>query len=430
MEEIIQTIGTFFAREFDAVLLDIVDIAVVATLIYFGLSLIRGTRGMQMTVGLVLVLFVHQLARRFGLITMWTILEPILTYSVLVTVIIFQSDIRRALMRVGGRPFLTGKKRGRETHEIEEVIKATRALAQRRIGALVVFQREASLDDFIEKGTQLDAVVSKELLYSIFIPSYENPMHDGATIIRDGRVEQAGAFLPLSIRAKVDQRLGARHRAAIGISEETDAVVVIVSEERGIVSLCFDGNVVQGLDGPSLREALHGLFNPQERAGESNSPEALVKPVPKTEPPVRTSMAPSSSGIVTSPADDTVEEPEVAVATAEEAPTEEEAPLAKVVVESQPPPREESTPEPADDTVVDGIQVKATRRPSPEPETDASTGQDDAPENRKSSVEVSAATEDDPVPEGGEDSDPPKETDDTAYDNVTPLASRREDKAG
>src|SRR5690606_1327310 len=147
----------------------------------------------------------------------------------------------------------------RETAVIEEVVKAANALAAKRIGGLVVFERDADLGEFIEAGTPLDAQVTKELLSSIFIPSFENPMHDGAVIVRDGRVAQAGAFLPLSSGAH-DRSLGTRHRAALGITEETDAVVVVVSEERGAVSLCFNGNIVRNLDGESLRDALFGLF--------------------------------------------------------------------------------------------------------------------------------------------------------------------------
>ncbi len=145
------------------------------------------------------------------------------------------------------------------------MIKAAQTLAQKRIGGLVVFERGAELDEFIDKGTVLDAEVTKELLYTIFIPSFENPMHDGALIIRDGRVWQAGAVLPLAGSAGRDRTLGTRHRAALGITEETDAVVIVVSEERGAVSLCFHGNIVRNLDGPSLRDALFGLFYRQER---------------------------------------------------------------------------------------------------------------------------------------------------------------------
>ncbi|MFW5920715.1 MAG: diadenylate cyclase CdaA, partial [Polyangiales bacterium] len=260
IDELVVNVQTFFAREPLAVIRDVVDITLVATVLYWILALIRGTRAMQMAIGLAAVFIVHQAARELGFVTVWEILDTLLTYIVLIIVILFQNDIRRALMRVGRRPFLKSQRTARETHVIEEVIKAATALAQKRIGALIVFERDAMLDEFIEPGTELDSGVTKELLYSIFIPSFENPMHDGAVIIREGRVWQAGAFLSLSASPQLDRSLGARHRAAIGISEETDAVVVVVSEERGSTSLCFNGNIVRNLDEKSLREALIGLF--------------------------------------------------------------------------------------------------------------------------------------------------------------------------
>jgi uncharacterized protein (TIGR00159 family) len=165
---------------------------------------------------------------------------------------------------------------------IEEVVKAASSLAQKRIGGLIVFERDALLDEFIEPGTILDAGVSKELLYSIFLPSYENPLHDGAVIIRDGRVQQAGAFLPLSASTKLDKAMGTRHRAAIGLSEDTDAAVVVISEERGAMSLCFNGNVVRDLDAVSLRTALLGLLTKQPRKRGSRGPVGLV---PRTSQP-------------------------------------------------------------------------------------------------------------------------------------------------
>ncbi|MBC7173016.1 MAG: TIGR00159 family protein, partial [Polyangiaceae bacterium] len=255
----------FFDRPYHLILRDCVDIGLVATLIYLVLALLKGTRAMQMAIGLSLMLVAYFFVRRIGLITIWTLLDSIITYIVLIVVVIFQNDIRRALMRVGSRTFLRSQRTAKETAVIEEVIKAAHSLAQKRIGALVVFERGASLDEFIEPGTYLDAEVTKELLYTIFIPSFENPMHDGAVIIREGRAWQAGAFLPLAGTGSRDRSLGARHRAAIGISEESDAVVVVVSEERGAMSLCFDGNIVRNLDAQSLREALFGLFYRSKR---------------------------------------------------------------------------------------------------------------------------------------------------------------------
>lgn len=257
--------------------IDIIDIALVTFLVYRVLTVLRGTRALPMGVGLLLLVGIHAVAQKVGFTTLWTILDSLLTYVVLIIVILFQNDIRRALMGVGRKTFLPGSRSAQETHGIEEVIRAATILAQKRIGALVVFERDAALDEFIEPGVELDCAVTKELLYSIFVPSYENPLHDGAVIVREGRVWQAGAFLPLAVAPKLDRALGTRHRAAIGISEETDAVVVVVSEERGSVSLCFGGNVVRDLEPASLRDALLGVFFGRAPIGPEPAPAAPAR---------------------------------------------------------------------------------------------------------------------------------------------------------
>lgn len=263
--EVVGNVLSFFDRSWSMVLWDLLDIFLVALVLYYVLLVIRGTRAMQMGIGLGLVFIVYQASKSLGLVTLYSMLDAMLTSLVLIIVVIFQHDIRRALMRFGRRPFFRAARAEMETHVIEEVVKATSQLAQRRVGALIVFEREAMLDEFIEHGTTLDAAVTKELLYSIFVPSFENPMHDGAAIVRDGRIWQAGAFLPLTTSPKLDRTLGTRHRAGIGLTEETDAVVVVVSEERGAVSLCFNGNIVRKLDAASLRKALLGLFYQQSK---------------------------------------------------------------------------------------------------------------------------------------------------------------------
>jgi uncharacterized protein (TIGR00159 family) len=245
---------------------DLLDIAIVAYAVYRLLLLLRGTRAMQVGLGLALIVMVYVVAQKAGLATAYTLLDRFLASFLLLVVVIFQADIRRALMRVGNRPFLLRWRKAEETIAVEEVIHASALLAQRRIGALIVFEREASLDDFVAQGTVLDADVSRELLYTAFLPGYENPLHDGAVIIKNARVWKAGAFLPLTANPTLDRTLGTRHRAALGISEETDAVVVIVSEERGQISLCFDGNIVRGLNEQSLRQALYGLFYTKRKA--------------------------------------------------------------------------------------------------------------------------------------------------------------------
>ncbi len=297
----------FANRDALRVATDLVDISLVAYILYRVLLLLRGTRAMQMGIGLVLVFLVYNFARRLGFITLWSILDSLLTYVVLIIVVIFQNDIRRALMRVGSRKWLT-RGSARESQVIEEVVKASAALAQKRIGGLIVFERDAALDEFIEEGTKLDAAVSKELLYSIFVPSYENPMHDGAVVIRDARVWQAGVFLPLTETTKLERTLGTRHRAAIGISEETDAVVVVVSEERGSVSLCYGGNIVRDLDTNTLRKTLVGLFETPAAKKAPATPKDRARRAKETTGKVPT----SSPGEVPAPDPSTTSSPNVA----------------------------------------------------------------------------------------------------------------------
>lgn len=259
-EEVAGRIIGFFARDTSLVLWDAFDIFLVACVLYYVLLLMRGTRAMQIGVGMLLVFVAYQAAKRLGLVTLYAMLDTLLTSIVLIVVVIFRDEIRRALMRFGRSTLFTSSGPRGTTHVIEEVVKAATALAQKRIGALIVFERDASLEDRIEPGTPLDAELTKELLFGIFVPSYENPLHDGAVIIRDGRVQQAGAFLPLTTAGALDRSLGTRHRAALGLSDETDAVVVVVSEERGATSLCFNGNLVSDLDATALRTALVGLL--------------------------------------------------------------------------------------------------------------------------------------------------------------------------
>ena len=285
---------------------DFADITLVACALYYVLLLLKGTRAMQVGFGLALVFVIYQVAKRFGLVTLYTLLDTLLTSIVLIIVVLFQQDLRRALMRFGRRPLFTAARSALETQVIEEVVKAASSLAQKRIGALIVFEREALLDEFIEAGSPLDASVSKELLYSVFIPSFENPMHDGAVIIRDGRVHQAGAFLPLSGSTKLERTLGTRHRAAIGLSEETDAVVVVVSEERGAISLCFNGNIARSLDPASLRTALLGLLTrPRARRKGNDGNDDGSRSRPSTPPGRETTGRTSTTKKVTGPKGET-----------------------------------------------------------------------------------------------------------------------------
>jgi diadenylate cyclase len=167
---------------------------------------------------------------------------------------------------MGGRGLFSRVGVAQESMVLDEVVKGTSILSQKQIGGIIVFERAASLEEFIEEGIRIDANVTKELIYSIFVPSYENPIHDGALIIKGYRIQQVRALLPLSQNPKIDKSFGTRHRAAIGITEETDAVSIVISEESGKVSLCFNGKISRGLDPSALRKALFGLFYKKKRA--------------------------------------------------------------------------------------------------------------------------------------------------------------------
>jgi len=313
MSELGAGIAGFFERPVWEVLRDVIDIGLVALTFYWGLLVLKGTRAMQMAVGMALLFVGYALARRFNLITIYQVLDALVTYFVLVVVVIFQADIRRALMRVGsGRSLFSRQRTARETQLLEDVIKGAQQLAQKRVGALIVFEKDAELDEFIDSGHVLDAAVTKELLYTLFIPSFENPMHDGAVIIRDGRIWKAGTFLPLAGGSLGDPNLGTRHRAALGISEETDAVVVVVSEERGAVSLCFNGNIVKNVEGDSLRDALFGLFYPNKERPAKAAPKK--KKATKKKRPASGRTASGRTSLVPEELDDT--EPAASATTA------------------------------------------------------------------------------------------------------------------
>src|SRR5579859_6878602 len=246
--------------------IDVLDILIVAYVVYRALLVLRGTRAMQMGMGLGVIFLVYGVSKWLGLVTLFNVLSTLLTSIILIVVVVFQNDIRRGLMRVGARAFLGGLARQQESRVIDEVVSAATELARHRIGALICFEQDANLDEFVVgQGTVIDAAVQRELLVSLFVPESLNKLHDGAVIIRNLRVAKAGVFFPMPDTKLLDKSLGSRHRAALGITEETDAVVVVVSEERGSISFCFNGNIVSSLDGASLRQALLGLFGQRAR---------------------------------------------------------------------------------------------------------------------------------------------------------------------
>jgi uncharacterized protein (TIGR00159 family) len=251
----------YFGANFDPVR-DVIDIVLVTIGIYWLLILIRGTRAFQIMLGLLVLFAASVLSEIFQLVTLRTLLENFVQYGVLIVIVLFQHDIRRALARVG-RGFFPSATLQRETQILEEVVRACQELARKRIGALIVFEREILLGDQIDTGTVLDAAVHKDLLISIFIPY--SPLHDGAVTIQNQRLSHAGCILPLTQREDLPDGVGTRHRAAIGLSEETDAVVVVVSEETGGMSVALGGAMVQGLDAPRLRALLRDILNGERR---------------------------------------------------------------------------------------------------------------------------------------------------------------------
>lgn len=236
---------------------DAVDIGSVAFIIYSLIQLIRGTRAARALIGLGVVVLIYLSSQLFDLYTLNWILGNVISSVLLVIVIIFQHDIRRALVQVGSRPFF-GTDHRLAGEDLEEIVRAVVTMASRRIGGLIVFERETGLNEFIEGGTEMDAQISKELILSIFVTA--SPLHDGALIVRKGRITAAGCFLPLTANPNVSKTFGTRHRAAIGITEETDAVVVAVSEEDGGISLVVDGRITRDLDAGTLRSTLQKLL--------------------------------------------------------------------------------------------------------------------------------------------------------------------------
>jgi len=244
---------------------DILDILVVSFVFYQLISIIRGTRSVQMVIGLLVLTFVYFMASALDLATLMWLMKTFLSSIFLIVIIVFQQDIRRALTQVGKTPF----QRGLDVvgKDIDEIVRTAFYLSKRRIGALIVFERESGMRDFVESGFEIDARLSKELLISLFMPA--SPLHDGGVIIKDGRIKTAGSILPLTENPYISKQFGTRHRAAIGLSEETDAVVIVVSEETRNVSLVQHGALTTVNDERTLTNSLRVIF--QTREGNSHT---------------------------------------------------------------------------------------------------------------------------------------------------------------
>lgn len=262
-----------FALEFDP-LRDSIDIILVTAGIYWVLLLIRGTRAVQILVGLIVLMAASLASQTLELVAVGIVLDNFLNNAPLIMVVLFQHDIRRALARVG-RGFFPVVSAQRESQIVEEVVRAAQLLGQKKTGALMVLERETALSDQVEIGTRIDSAVTKDLLTSIFAPS--SPLHDGAALIQDGRIAAVGCILPLTLKTDLPEGVGTRHRAAVGITEETDAVVIVVSEETGTISIVMAGEMLRGLDAPHLRVALREILGNERR--ELPTAEDIARPL-------------------------------------------------------------------------------------------------------------------------------------------------------
>lgn len=244
---------------------DALDILLVAYVLYRLLLLIRGTRAVRVAIGLVLVSAIYAGARVMELRTVDWLLSNVFTYIVFAVIVLFQAELRRALASIGRNPFLRGLAKPANTGPLEDVVSAVTAMAAERRGAIIVFERSVGLRNYVDQGIRLDALVSYDLLFSIF--HKEAPLHDGAVIIQGDRIAAAACFLPLTTNPRLSRDLGTRHRAAIGVSEESDAAVVVVSEETGAISLAINGRITRRLDAATLRARLAELLHPARGAG-------------------------------------------------------------------------------------------------------------------------------------------------------------------
>ncbi|PID81331.1 MAG: TIGR00159 family protein [Clostridiales bacterium] len=248
---------------------DVIDIAIIAVLFYSFLMLVRETRAEQLIKGLVFVIILWRLSEWAQLHMVNYVIRNMMTLGLVALLIVFQPELRRALEHIGrNRLIVSHSDRSLEEDTdlmIKSVVTTVDQFAKAKIGALIAFERQTGLSDLLEAGTVLDAVITPQLLYSIFLTT--SPLHDGAVLVRDNRIVKAGAILPLTHDVTVAKELGTRHRAALGLIERSDAIVIIVSEESGTISIAMDGKLKRFLDDKSLTSILRTKFKLVEKEG-------------------------------------------------------------------------------------------------------------------------------------------------------------------
>lgn len=256
--------------------IDALDVLIVAFAVYQLLLMFKGTKALQMILGLALVYLASRIALEGGLMTVNWVLQNLLGVSFLLIIILFQPELRRALASFGLRSrLLRSFARHQEAHIIDELVRTAVSLAGKKTGAIIVLERETKLSDYVDSGVAIDAALSKRLLESIFFPG--SPLHDGAVIVQGGRVAAASCFLPLALNPDVSSDLGTRHRAAIGLTEEADALAIVVSEETGSISFVRGGAITEDLDAAGLRRLLGDHLEP---ARSRAAPEAKPRETP------------------------------------------------------------------------------------------------------------------------------------------------------
>lgn len=246
---------------------DIIDILIVAFVFYKLFMLIRETRAEQLTKGILVLFVATKISEWLELYTVYWILEKTMTVGVLAILIVFQPELRRALEYIGRSRFFTKSFIEIEGENIDkivdEVVDAVASLSRQKIGALIVIERKTGLNEVVETGTLINGKVSSSLLINIFIPN--TPLHDGAVIIKDDTIKAAGCFLPLTDNMSLSKKLGTRHRAALGISEKSDSLAIIVSEETGAISIAENGSLARYLDVKTLRQILTDMYKPESQ---------------------------------------------------------------------------------------------------------------------------------------------------------------------
>jgi diadenylate cyclase len=241
---------------------DVIDIMIVSIIVYEVLKLIRGTHAVQMAIGITTLVGLFYLSRGFQLETLNWLIRNVVAFVVFAAIVLMQGDIRRALVHLGRAPLFRVFRRFdrpvTDDDTLEEIVVAATTMATKKTGALIVVERSIGLRNYIESGIPLDAHMTYDLLISIFQPT--SPLHDGAVIVQGDRVAAAACFLPLTVNPRLGRELGSRHRAAIGVTEENDAVAIVVSEETGTISLVMNGSIERSIDPDQLRLRLSGLI--------------------------------------------------------------------------------------------------------------------------------------------------------------------------